>query len=95
MPTGYSGTPTAQKLGIKPGLRVTVLNAPRDYRRLVDGLPQDVELRTSLRGKSALVHVFVTHEAELERRVQGLRTAIEPNGAICRGPNERRRCQPT
>jgi len=82
MPTGYSGTPTVQKLGIKPGLRLTVLNAPRDYRHIVEGLPQDVELRTRLRGKSDLVHLFVTREAELTRHVRALRSAIEPNGAI-------------
>ena len=82
MPTGYSGTPTVKKLGIKPGLRVTVVNAPRDYDGLVDGLPPDVQLRTSLRGKSDIVHVFVTREAELLSRVDAMRRAIAPDGAI-------------
>lgn len=82
MPTGYSGTPTAKKLGIRPGLKVTVLNPPRDYRRLVDGLPEGVELRAALRGKSDLVHVFVTRESELKARLRALRTAIAPDGAI-------------
>lgn len=82
MPAGYSGTPTAKKLGIKSGLRVTVLNAPKDYRRLVDGLPPDVELRTSLRGKSELVHIFATRETELEKRIDSMRDAIDPSGMI-------------
>jgi hypothetical protein len=82
VPAGYSGTPTARKLGIEAGLRVTVLNAPGDYRRLVDGLPTDLELRASLRGKSDVVHVFVTRQVDLERRIRALRSAIEPDGAL-------------
>jgi hypothetical protein len=82
MPAGYSGTPTARKLGIKPGLRVAVLNAPTDYARLVEGLPSGVALRTSLRGPCDLVHVFVTREAELVRRIDTMRAAIAPDGAI-------------
>jgi hypothetical protein len=82
MPAGYSGTPTARKLGIEPGLRVAVLDAPGDYRRLVDGLPPDLELRASLRGKADLVHVFVTRLVDLERRIRALRSAIEPDGAL-------------
>ncbi len=34
MPAGYSGTPLAKKLGIKPGVTVVALGAPADY--LVD-----------------------------------------------------------
>lgn len=48
----------------------------------MDGLSQDVEIRTALRCKSDLVHVFVTREAELEKRIGAIRTAIEPNGVI-------------
>lgn len=29
---GYSGTPLAAKLGIKPGSRVRLVNAPADYK---------------------------------------------------------------
>jgi hypothetical protein len=80
--SGYSGTPTARKLGIKPGQTVTVLGAPVAYARLVDGLPAGVNLRTSLRGKADLVHVFVTREGELTKRMGGMRNAVEPDGVI-------------
>ena len=33
--SGYSGTPLAQKLGIKPAMTVTVINQPADYRQLL------------------------------------------------------------
>jgi hypothetical protein len=37
---GYSGKPLAQKLDIKPGLRVCAVNAPAGYRRLLEPLPE-------------------------------------------------------
>ena len=82
MPSGYSGTPTAKKLGITPGLDVVVLGAPGDYTALIDGLPEGFSFRTSLRGSADLVHVFVTTSAVLERRIGDLRTAAAPDGAI-------------
>lgn len=82
MPEGYSGTPTAKKLGIKPGMDVTVLGAPSDYETLIDGLPEGFTYRTALRGHANLVHVFVTKAAVLERRVRDLRAAIAPAGAL-------------
>jgi hypothetical protein len=82
MAAGYSGTPTAQKLGIKPGSVVIVLGAPGDYTRLLGGIPAGVALRSSLRGKADIVHLFVTREAELTKRLDAMRKAIEPDGAI-------------
>ena len=52
MPSGYSGTPTAQKLGIKAGVDVIVLGAPGDYAALIDGLPDGFAWRTALRGSA-------------------------------------------
>lgn len=82
MPSGYSGTPTAKKLGIRPGVAVIVLGAPDDYAALVDGLPDGFAWRTTLRGSADLVHVFVTKAAVLERRIGELRRTIAPDGAI-------------
>lgn len=79
---GYSGTPTARKLGLKPGLKVTVLNAPDDYVRLLKGVPAGVDLRSSLRGACDIVHIFVAREADLTGRVGAMRKAIAPDGAI-------------
>jgi len=39
---GYSGTPLWKKLGLKPGLRVFVLNAPADLDALLSGAPRDL-----------------------------------------------------
>lgn len=82
MAAGYSGTPTAQKLGIKPGRSVIVLNAPGDYANLLGGVPDGVDFRSSLRGRSDIVHLFVTREADLTKRLDAMRRAIEPDGAM-------------
>lgn len=37
---GYSGTPLAAKLGIKPGFEISVMGAPGDYDALVHPLPE-------------------------------------------------------
>jgi hypothetical protein len=36
---GYSGTPLAKKLGIKEGMRLAALNAPKGYVSWLNGLP--------------------------------------------------------
>ena len=40
---GYSGTPLWKKLGLKPGLRVFVLNPPADLEALLSGAPRDLD----------------------------------------------------
>lgn len=43
-PSGYSGTPLAKKLGIKPGFRIYVKNAPLPYRSLFNTFPERVSV---------------------------------------------------
>ncbi|MDH6214621.1 DUF3052 domain-containing protein [Streptomyces pseudovenezuelae] len=40
--SGYSGTPLAKKIGVKPGHRVRLLHAPDSFD--IPGLPDDVDL---------------------------------------------------
>jgi len=42
MSTGYSGTPLAKKLGIKPGGIVCLSGAPRGFAKLLEPLPEGV-----------------------------------------------------
>jgi CheY-like chemotaxis protein len=39
----FAGRTTAQKLGITSGSKVAVIDAPRDYARVIGPLPEDVE----------------------------------------------------
>jgi hypothetical protein len=79
---GYSGTPLPQKLGIKPGMTVVTINAPTNYRRLLDTIPQGVTFSDRLKPGSNFVHVFIKKRSELERRLSALREKIEGTGTV-------------
>lgn len=80
--TGYSGTPLAQKLGIKEGTRLLPLNAPSEYPDLLGRLPPGAV--TTRRGGVAvdIVHLFASRSAELRRHLSTLRRQLRPDAAI-------------
>ena len=81
--TGYSGTPLAAKLGIKPGHRVALLGAHDDFERDTLGeLPADVAVRRRAGGKADVIVSFHTRRAELERRLPALRAMMEPAAGL-------------
>src|SRR5580704_18771596 len=80
---GYSGTPLAQKLGIKPGTKLLAINAPKDYRALLASLPDSVAISAKpAKSVSDIVHLFVTSLAEFERDLPKARAAMTIDGAI-------------
>lgn len=62
---GYSGTPLAKKLGIKPGFRVKTRQAPGNYREMLAPLPQDVTVSPRIRDRVDLWHLFAMTRSEL------------------------------
>lgn len=82
MPAGYSGTPLKQKLGLRDGFNVVVLNEPAGFRDLLDTGPDEVTFKASLRREVDVVIAFVTQQAELRLRREQLAKAIYPDGAI-------------
>jgi hypothetical protein len=81
---GYSGTPLPQKLGIKPGHRVALVQAPADFDRTLGELPGDVELLADSRGRAALdvIVCFTTSLADLKKRFTGLGKRLTPAGGF-------------
>ena len=79
---GYSGTPLAQKLGIKPGMTVTVINQPADYRQLLGEGADSVEFSAEARIDSSFVHLFTTRRAELEKQLSRLRKKIPDTSTV-------------
>lgn len=80
---GYSGTPLARKLGIRPGLAVLALGeVPRDYRSWVGPLPQGARITTRGAAPHAAVHLFATRRAELARMLRSLRSDLAPDGFL-------------
>jgi hypothetical protein len=79
---GYSGTPLAKKLGIREGMRLLVENAPRDYRRLVAPLPDDVAIVTRADRETDLVHFFTKERKQLEAALRGWRGKLRDDAVI-------------
>ncbi len=82
MPAGYSGTPLAKKLGIKPGFRVFVDNAPSNYLELLEPLPDDVTFVEKLESDLDLIHVFTDNAKELDKKLKRYLKKIKSNGTI-------------
>lgn len=81
--TGYSGTPLAQKLGIKPGMRWLVQGeVPKDYDRWVAPLPPGAEIVARGRAPHPAVHVFASRRAVLSNRLKSLRKSIRADGFV-------------
>lgn len=82
MPAGYSGTPLAKKLGIKPGHVVAVINGPDEFRELLVDLPDDVEMNSDLASHPDVVVAFYTDAAKLEADLDRLGEAIFPDRSL-------------
>src|SRR5437773_5865793 len=78
---GYSGKPLVQKLGIKPGTTIAILNAPKGYERTLGKLPS-VTRKSNARTAIDFVQFFTTEKRELERRFDPLARALSPAGTL-------------
>lgn len=79
---GYSGTPLPQKLGIKPGSTVVVLNAPAAYRKLLGKFANDVMFKNRVSANADFIHFFTKRRSELEKQLKRLRNEIADSGTV-------------
>ena len=82
MTAGYSGTPLAKKLGIKPGMRIRVDGAPPNYSALLAPLPEGVSFAAKAGGRVDLIHLFTDCAADLVKALPRYREQIEEDGTI-------------
>jgi hypothetical protein len=79
---GYSGTPLAAKLGIKPDFQIHLIRPPEDYVNLVSPLPGGVKFTERMSKRTDLVHVFTSRKTELARSLQSCREKLRPEAAV-------------
>jgi hypothetical protein len=79
---GYSGTPLSKKLGLKPGFKIKLINAPDYYYTLLTDLPTDLKEIKSPKIKKDLIHYFANDAAQLNKDIEQLKNEIEVNGMI-------------
>jgi hypothetical protein len=79
---GYSGTALAKKLGIREGSRVFVVDAPKDYAKLVEPLPPNVRLVPRVDAQTDMVHIFASERKRLRSALESARAKLQPAGTI-------------
>jgi hypothetical protein len=79
---GYSGTPLPFKLGIRAGFAVHVKDAPFDYLRLLEPLPEDVTFVSRISSTTDLVHVFSARKVELVKFLKSCRSMLRPTAVL-------------
>lgn len=76
---GYSGTPLASKLGVRDGMTVLFLNAPK---AVLEELPDSVVHRRRAGPGVDVAALFETKRSSLTKKLPGLGRAIFPSGAL-------------
>ena len=85
---GYSGTPLAKKLGLRPGQVAGFLNLPDELAGLTEAEALSradvVSDSTELAPMRAydVIHAFYRHASEMRAALQPMRAAIKPAGMI-------------
>lgn len=78
-----SAKSVAEKMYIKPGMRIGFFNAPDNIMDLLGGLPEEVEIIEELPGKNLdLVIGFIEDIKMLEGYLGALKNAINDKGAL-------------
>lgn len=80
MSAGYSGTPLARKLSLKPGLKAWFHAMPETVHVEISGA-EIIELPGPVSGLD-IAHIFTTDRAELEHLLAELRHTIAPTGFV-------------
>ena len=79
---GYSGTPLAQKLGIKSGHRLALVSAPAGFERQLEGLPDAVTIARQARGTADVIVLFSERAADLAPRFASASRHLDPAGGL-------------
>lgn len=71
----YASRTAAQKLGIRAGWRVVVVNPPRDYAQAIGAVPDGVTFEEETRGRGDLTLWFVENAGDLLSGMRPMRGA--------------------
>lgn len=77
---GYSGTALIKKLGIKPEMKVLIINKPVDYYKLLEVNITDQSCRSN--EIPDFIHLFVKSVKEFESDMKALKRVYKKNSTI-------------
>lgn len=78
---GYSGTPLAQKLGIKDGMRVAILNGPDGYAQTLR-LPPTAKVFARLTDGLDMIQLFTRRRGDLEVAFARAKNRLQQNSSL-------------
>ena len=80
---GYSGTPLVNKLGIKEGFRVGLVNPPKGFEKELEPLPKNVTITVGRLSKSFdLILLFVDSQKVLKKEFPKHALKLVENGML-------------
>ena len=79
--SGYSGTPLPQKLGIREGDVVCVIDDPGNARELITPLPPGATFGATPQ-EAQIVVLFVTERRALAEQIETMGQAVFPNRSL-------------
>jgi len=83
MTSGYSGTPLAKKLGLKPGMKAYISNVPKTYQSYFPEFPDEIEFMDAPEDASVdFIHVFCSEYARLEKVIPELKPFLKKTGLM-------------
>ena len=77
---GYSGTALIKKLGIKPEMKVLIINKPDDYYKLLEVDITDQLCKTN--EIPDLIHLFVKSVKEFESGMKAVKSICKKNSSV-------------
>lgn len=78
--TGYSGAPLLKKLGIKPEMKILIINKPADYYKLLE---TDISDQLTKKNETPdFIHLFVKKLKEFESEMKKLKAVCKANPDI-------------
>ena len=72
----------AEKLLIKEGYRVVIIDAPDGYLGSIGKLPHNVSLIETADGEADLIQLFVRSRQQLEATLPSLKYVLKPKGLL-------------
>jgi hypothetical protein len=75
-------SPLIKKLGIKPGQKMLILNAPEGYLQALGTLPAGNEAKTAPGGTFDFVQLFVRNKADVDNHAATAMQSLKPGGLL-------------
>jgi len=77
---GYSGTALIKKLGIKPEMKVLIINKPDDYNKLLEADINDQSCTSN--DIPDFIHLFVKSVKEFESEMKALKSIYKKSSSV-------------